>query len=532
MKRFLLHRSQTITSAAAIVGVAAFFSRVLGVLRDRVLAGEFGAGIELDMYYAAFRLPDLVFNLLVLGALSAGFIPVFTSYLNKKEKSWELVTNVLWTLLIVLLLLLGLIYFLAPWLVQIITPGFTSEQLAITTQLTRIMLLSPLLLGISSVFGGILQSYKQFFIYSLAPLFYNIGIIVGALYFAPLYGLTGLAWGVVFGAALHMTVQLPPVVLLGYRFRFALDLTDKGLRRIIMVMGPRVMGLLVTQFNMFIVTILGSMLAVGSIAIFNFANNLQSFPLGVFGIAFAIAAFPTLSELANNHKKFADTILVTVKQILLLIIPSSVLLIVLRAQIVRVILGTGRFDWTDTVATLESLTFFAISLFAQALVVLFIRAFYALEDSKTPFYIGLVSVFANIMLSLMLIEQLGVAGLAFAFSLATLLQLVLLWLFLHRKLDEFRSRDMMIYLSKILTGAFVMGLVAQAAKFGVEPYVLTDRFWGIAIQATVAILAGLMTYMAIIWLLRVEELKIFLLACKRKMSRKKSFPPLEIELTD
>src|SRR3989338_3687670 len=204
-------QSKTIASAAMIVGAASLVSRLLGVLRDRVLAGEFGAGPELDMYYSAFRLPDLIFNLIVLGALSAGFIPVFTDYLKHRDKAWELANIVLNLLLIIVVLVSGLLIFLTPWLMEIIVPGFKDQQLATTIALTRIMFLSPILLAISGIWGGILQSFKQFFIYSLAPIMYNIGIIIGALYFTTFWGLFGLVWGVVLGAFLHLLIQLPPV---------------------------------------------------------------------------------------------------------------------------------------------------------------------------------------------------------------------------------------------------------------------------------------------------------------------------------
>jgi len=193
-------------------------SRALGILRDRVLAGEFGAGSELDMYFAAFRIPDLLFNLLVLGALSAGFIPVFTTYLSNKKKAWELVNIILNLIFVALVLITILLIILTPWLVKLITPGFSLEQLQITATLTRIMFLSPIFLAISGIFGSVLQSFKRFFIFSLAPIMYNVGIIIGALFFVPYLGIYGLAWGVVFGAMLHMAIQFPLIIYLGYRY--------------------------------------------------------------------------------------------------------------------------------------------------------------------------------------------------------------------------------------------------------------------------------------------------------------------------
>ncbi|MAF14174.1 MAG: murein biosynthesis integral membrane protein MurJ [Parcubacteria group bacterium] len=520
LKKIFNSKSKTITSAAIILGVASLVSRFLGILRDRILAGEFGAGSELDMYYTAFRFPDLVFNLLVLGALSAGFIPVFTSYMSNKDKAWELVNVVLNVMFFSLILISTLAIILAPWLVKLIAPGFNGEQLVTTTALTRIMFLSPILLGISGVFGSVLQSYKRFFIYSLAPILYNLGIIVGALFFTIKFGIFGLAWGVVFGAFMHMLVQTIAITFLGYHYKWSFSITHKGLLKILKMMVPRTLGLIITQINFLVVTIIGSTLAVGSIAIFNLANNIQSFPLGLFAISFAIAAFPTLSELANKKKQFIEAVSLAIRQILFLIVPASVLLIILRAQIVRIVLGSGRFDWEDTILTLETLSLFAFSLFAQGLILILARAFYAQHDSKTPFYTGLVSAFANIILAVMLVDQFGVSGLALAFSLSTILNFVLLSLILHYRLGSLDGQRITISTIKITTATFMLAIVAQAAKYPLEQISGTQTFMGVTAQALTAIIAGLATYFVVCYFLKSEELNIFISALKRKISRR------------
>ncbi len=524
LKKLFNAESKTITSAAIILGAASLVSRLLGVLRDRVLAGEFGAGVELDMYYAAFRIPDLVFNLLVLGALSAGFIPVFTTYLKSKNKAWELVNDTLNVMFLALILISGLLIVIAPWLVKIITPGFSLEQLKITTNLTRIMFLSPIFLAISGIFGSVLQSFKRFFVYSLAPILYNIGIIIGALFFVPRLGIFGLAWGVVFGALMHLLIQIPPVISLGYHYKWYFNLTHSGLLKILKMMVPRTLGLIVSQVNLLVVTIIGSTLAAGSITIFNLANNIQSFPLGIFAISFAIAAFPALSELARNKKEFIKSLSLAIRQILFLIIPSSALLIVLRAQIVRVTLGSGRFDWEDTILTLETLSLFAISLFAQSLVLILARAFYARQDSKTPFYVGLISAFANIILALMLVESLGVAGLALAFSLASILNFILLILILHYQIGQLDGQKISISSLKILIATFMLALIAQAAKYPLEQITGLETFLGVASQALVATLAGLAAYFLICWLLKSEELILLIESIKRKIGKRPQIP--------
>jgi len=314
-----------------------------------------------------------------------------------------------------------------------------------------------------------------------------------------------------------MLVQLIASFSLGYRYKFSIDLNHPGLKKIFKMMVPRTLGLLVSQLNFLIVTIIGSTLAVGSITIFNLANNIQSFPLGIFGISFAIAAFPTLSELSRKKKQFIEVLSLTIRQILFFILPASAMLIVLRAQVVRVILGTGLFDWEDTILTLETLSLFALSLFAQGLILVFIRAFYAQHDSKTPFYVGLISAFANIILAIVFIESLGVAGLALAFSLSNILNLVLLGLLLHARLGKLDGQKIIISSIKIITATFLLALTAQAIKYPIEQIMGLETFIDVTVQAGAAALGGSFVYLLSCWLMRSEELNIFLASLKKKL---------------
>ncbi len=518
IKRLFQGQINNITVAAGLVAFSSLVSRFLGIFRDRILAGEFGAGDVLDVYYAAFRVPDLIFNLLVLGALSAGFIPVFTSLLKnplakvkgwvsgeKNKEAWNLVNDLLNILLIGLVIFCSLGIIFAPALTRLIAPGFNSEMQSLTASLTRIMFLSPLLLGISSIFGGILQSFKRFFVYSLAPIMYNIGIIVGALYLVPIWGIYGLAWGVVFGALMHMLVQLPMVISLGFRHKFRFNFKSSQIKKIGTMMIPRTMSLAISQINLVVITIIASTLAVGSLAVFNFANNLQSFPIGIFGISFAIAAFPTMSAAAFNKKKLVKSFSSTLRQILFFIVPATVLLITLRAQIIRVVLGAGNFNWEDTVLTMNTLGFFSISLFAQALLPLLIRVFYARHNSSTPFFIGLISAIANVILSLWLSRSYGVAGLALGFSIASILNFILLWLALHIEignLDELRILSSTI---KFSAAAVLAGVAVQSVKLLVWPYIDMTRTWGVFTQGFLAGSVGILIYAIICFLLRSEE---------------------------
>ena len=524
-----------ITVAAALIALSSLASRFLGVVRDRILAGQFGAGQTLDIYYAAFRIPDLIYNLIVLGALSSGFIPIFTSLIRdfKCERghdcdpavlnrgAWDLASNVLNYLFLGLgvLSIIGIIF--APALTRLITPGFGPAEQANTAALTRVMFLSPLFLGISGILGGILQSFKRFIIYSLAPVFYNFGIIVGALFFVRWFGVYGLAWGVVSGAVLHMAVQLPTVYHLGFRYQFKIRLRDANTLKIGQMMIPRTLGLAISQLNLVIVTALASNLAAGSLAVFNFANNLQSFPIGIFGISFAIAAFPSLAATAFDKEKLTANFSQSFRQISFFIIPATVLIIALRAQIIRVVLGTGKFDWQNTILTMNTLGIFALSLFAQATVPLLVRVFYARHNSKTPFYIGLFTVIVNTALALWLAPKFGVIGLAIAYSIDNTFDLLLLWIWLYFTVGDLDIKRISIAVFKFTISALAAGGAAQITKVLIWPFINMTKFSGVFWQLIAASLVGILVYAFFCYLLKSEELFGFLSALNKSWPFKK-----------
>jgi putative peptidoglycan lipid II flippase len=543
IKRLFNKEINSITVAAILVAMSSLVSRLLGVYRDRILAGQFGAGPILDSYYAAFRVPDLIFNLLVLGALSAGLIPVFTCLVKdfkgtvtnlfglENTEAWRLINNILNLILISLgfFSLLGII-FADPLIKTVIAPGFSPEMQLKTAMLSRIMFLSPIILAVSSIASGVLQTFKRFFVYSLAPIFYNIGIICGALFLVPLWGIYGLAWGVVFGALLHMLIQIPAVFALGYRYAPILDLADKNLRKIMMMMVPRTLSLAVSQLNLVIITSIASGLNSGSLTVFNLANNLQYFPIGIFGVSFAIAAFPSLSAAASDKKKLVRNFSWTFRQILFFIVPSTILLIILRAQIVRVILGNGEFGWQATIMTYQTLGFFTISLFAQASAPLLIRVFYARENSRTPFVIGLISVAFERIIALYFARKMGVVGLALSFSLANVLNFVLLWLMLRIELGEMNGKKIIISVSKFIVAGVACGVIAQEMKGIVWPIIDMGKFWGVLVQGSVAGIGGLLAYALVCWGLRSEELASFVASAKSRLLRiMAKNPPSAIE---
>jgi len=506
---------KTVAGAALLLAVFGIASRILGLIRDRILASRFGAGDILDVYYASFRVPDLIYSLLVLGALSAAFIPVFTEVRKKisQEKAWDLSNGILFLLVSsVAVISLGAIL-LMPFIIQIIAPGFSGEKQEMAVLFTRIMFLSPIFLGVSAIFGGVLVSKRCFWAYSLAPLFYNLGIILGAVFFVGYLGPIGLAWGVAFGALLHLIIQFAAVRKMAYkpRLRWKGIWKDAYIRRIIRLMLPRTLTVAANQINLFVVTIFASTLAAGSLAVFNFANNLQSIPLALFGISFAVAAFPKLSSLATSKKKkeFIHTFARTMRRVLFFVIPASVLLLVLRAQVVRVVLGSGNFDWQDTVDTFQVLGLLAFSLFAQSLLPLLARTFYSLQNTKIPFYTTLASEVVNILLVILLIGKYGVFGLAFAFSVASIVNVSLLLYFLKKKLGSFENGKTRDSLLKILIASILAGLGAQIMKTFWGEVTDLSTFIEVFVQLVTAGITGIAVFFAASYYLKIEEFHDF-----------------------
>ncbi len=511
-KIFKNRPTETIAGAALIVSIAGMLSRLLGLFRDRILASQFGAGDTLDVYYAAFRVPDLVYNLLIVGALSAAFIPVFTGLVsqNKKDKAWKLASSLLTIQVIGVISVSILMIIFAPQIMKLVTPGFPDVKMKATVALMRIMFLSPLFLGISAVFGGILVSFKRFLIYALAPIMYNIGIIIGAVYLVNFFGVSGLAWGVVLGAGMHMILQYLAVKSIGFSYQMEnikSIFKNKDVRRIIRLMIPRSLAMGVSQINLLVITIFASTLASGSLAVFNFANNLQSVPLGIFGISFSLAAFPKLSSLAakNDLDKFQYVFSRTFKRILFFVIPISAIIFSLRAEIVRAVLGAGKFDWKDTIATLWVLGFLSVSLFAQSTIPLISRAFYALENTKTPFYVALFSESINILTVILLIDKFKILGLAIAFSLTTIINMGLLFWFLNKRFKKNVKIKMWKPIFKIVIATVFSVITIYLVRHFLANFITLKNLGEVLLQLTIAGGAGMATFLIACYWLQVDE---------------------------
>lgn len=502
MKRFfgLFSKENSVRGASIILIITLTLSNVLGLLRDRFLAKNILTS-DLDIYYASFRIPDLIFNFLILGAITSAFIPVFSEYVvGKKLKDGYRITNSLINIALVALIVTTLILILfMPQIMPLVVPKFDSARMNEAIKYSRLLMITPIFFSTSYILGGVLNSFKRFLSYSLAPIVYNLAIIIGAAFFAARFGVIAVVYCVIIGSVLHLLVQLPPVLKLGFRFSMVFDWKDKAIRKIIRLMIPRTIGMGANQIMLVVYTAVASSLAAGSIAAFTLSNNIQTMPSVVFGTSFATAVFPTLTaKIAMGDKEsFAFYLNRTLRSIAFLLIPSSVIFILLRAQIVRLILGSGKFDWDDTKRTALTLGLFSISLLAQGLIPLLARAFYALKNTRTPMYISIVTAVISVILGFPLAKMYGVAGLALAFSIASFINVGILFIYLRRIYPEIWNKGVTLSYLRITIISLIMGILVRYSMHIAASHVDMNRFLGILTQTCIALLVGLVSYLGL-----------------------------------
>ncbi|MFI5240193.1 MAG: murein biosynthesis integral membrane protein MurJ [Candidatus Saccharimonadia bacterium] len=502
------NRKTSVGVAAFLISASFFASRLLGLLRDRLLAAHFGIGPMLDAYTSAFSVPDLLFTLLVSGAFAVAFIPVLTEHLSKEEQAeaWE-VSSILLNLLMILTLGVGVLCFIftSP-LVKIIAPGFDPYRHNLTVNLTRIMLITPFFFAVSSVIGGIQQAVDRFFFYAIASVFYNVGIIFGIVFLSQHYSIYGVAIGVVIGVILQTLIQFVGLFGVGFHYHFSLDLKNKSVVRVVKLIIPRILDQGIDQINYIVERNIGSFLATGSLTAYYYANNLKNVPLSLFGAAIATAAFPKMANDAVNNKieNLIENFVINARLILFLVIPSATIAILMRGYIVRLLFGFGN------ATTANILGWFAGVIIFQSLFLLVTRVFYSLHDSKTPLYTSIFAIAFNVLLSIYLAHRFGVVGLPMAQSIASIFETTLLIIILKRKLGSVGGMA-------ILRGVFRM-LIANTIMAGIV-YLLVAKFLplyrldrGIMVVGPkfllICLAAGL-AYLLPSYILRVREAKQF-----------------------
>jgi len=486
-----------IARAAGVVMALFVVSRALGLAREMVISHQFGTGGDLDAYLAAFRLPDLIFQIVAGGALGSAFIPVFAGYLAADDRrgAWRLASAVMNLVFVITTAVSGLAALMAPQIVAyVIAPGFGPAQQALTAQLMRIMLITPAIFGVSGIVMAILNARQHFALPALAPILYNLGIIAGALFLAPTLGVLGLALGVVSGAACHLLIQVPGLIHERLRYTPVLGLHDPGVRDVGLLMLPRMLGLAAVQLNFLVNTILASTLVEGSLAALNYAWLLMLLPQGIFAQAVATAAFPTFSmQVARGQRaEMRSTLAATLRVVLYLALPAAIGLIVLCVPLVQFLFQRGAFGTDSTRLVAWALALYALGLPAHSLLEIIVRAFYALHDTRTPVAVGVAAMALNVALSLALLPVFATlawpphGALALSNSLATTSEAaVLLWL-VRRRLGGLEGAEMVRAVARTGLAAAAMGVAAGLALrllAGASPWLMV----GVPILAGVAV---------------------------------------------
>lgn len=491
-------------------------SRILGLLRDRLLAAQFTPG-ELGVYYAAFRLPNMIFELLVMGALATAFIPVFTAHLTTKgtKDAFAMASSVINIGLLIFGIFSVPMVIFAKQLCHLLAPGFDTNQITLMASFTQIMILAqvfPLIIG--NFFTGILQSCRNFLLPALAPIVYNLGIIIAILTLTPFIGLYAPVIGVVLGAIFFAVIQVPTVVALGYKHDLRFSWSDQGTREVGKLMLPRTLGLAVSQIDTTIDLVLSTLLGASAVTVFNFALHLQQLPIGLFGASIAQATLPSLSSYfaQKNLDEFKKIFISSFHQILFLVIPFSAILVVLRIPMVRLVFGASvLFDWESTVATGKTLAFFSLSLFAQALVHLLARTFYAMHDSRTPVVIGAFSVIINTVLSLLfiLVYHYQVWSLGLSSSIASIVNMIFLLIFLDRKVGSISRFQLLFPAFKIFLAGLVAGIALYIPIKLLDQLVFdTTKTISLIMLTGVSTVIGLSVYIFFAWFLEVPQVAI------------------------
>jgi len=539
--------------AAYVLALFTVGSQVLALVRDRLLAHEFGAGIELDLYYAAFRIPDLLYVLFASTLSVYVLIPFVSERVTAggAKRAQAFLSQIYSTFLILYTLLALILAVFAPQVVALMFPGF-SEHTAELTLLMRILLLQPLFLGISSLFGVITQLGHRFVLYALSPLLYNAGIILGILVLYPLFGLPGIAFGVVLGAVGHVAIQVPFIVKSELTPHLVFRVEWSNIKSVLMTSAPRALTLSLHQIVLLGLVGFASVMAEGSVSVFQFGLNLQSVPLAIIGVSYSVASFPVLVQLYSGEKfeAFGKYLLTALRHIIFWSLPFLALIVVVRAQFVRVVLGTGAFDWDDTRLTAAVLALFAVSLLAQGINLLVVRALYAVGKTRLPFILTLISSIGIFLFALVFYELFvsvpsfrhglesvmrvtdvpgtEVLVLALAYSSALLIHAFVMVAISARFL-HFSGRALLGDLARGLFAAIVAGATAYAILNLFVEGVRTEKLLGVFLQGLIATSTGLFGAILAYYVVGSRELREVYKALHRRVFKTSDITPPQDE---
>lgn len=528
-------------------------SRILGLVRNRVYVHYFAPG-DLGTFLAAFTLPDTIFEILTNGIMASAFIPVFSKYLHKKEKmeAWYVSAITLNILLLFFAVFSIVILLFTRQVYNFITPGFSPEQIEQVVNFARIFLIAQMFFSASYLLGAILETHQRFIISSIAPLFYNLGIILTTVFFASTLGLYAPVLGVAIGAMLHFLVQLPFAIKLGFRPIFSLNFFDKGVQEIGKLAAPRLLELVFLRAKSFVDLFIASSFGSAGVTYFRFGDALTSLPTALFALSISKASLPQLSKLAVQGKmeEYKRTFGNSFKEILFLVLPISIFIAVLRLPIVRLVYGDAQFDWQSTLTTGYVVSAFSLGIFSYSLALLTTRAFYALQDTKTPVTIAIVTIIINAILGLafLFVLNLPVWGLPLSSSISGIVQIIVLMILLSKKIGGFGQQQLARAFFKIITAASVAGAIMFILLKLLDRTVDDKSLWYLGILGlrlptnfdnflldthyTVNVIVltfsvgtiGLLLYLLFCYILRVEELRIVARAVRLVTKSRFSFP--------
>ena len=515
----------SMASNAAIVAIAFAVSRLLGMLREIIIAAQFGTGNTYDAYVAAFRIPDLLFVIVMSGAFGSAFIPVYGGFLarDEQERAWKLANTLLTYTVVILLIAAQLILvFAEPLIVGIIAPELPPESQQLAVNLTRLLLLSPLLLGLGAAGKGMLESHDAFTLPAIAPILYNLGIIFGALLLTPALGVYGLAAGVLLGAGGHVAIQAAALLRYGIRFRPSVSRHTEGLGEVARLMAPRIAGQAASQVNLIVMTNFASRLGEGRISALNYAQHLVLLPHGILALSISTVIFPLMARQyeLNRMRELKQTLQRALGPLLFLGLPAAIGLFAFRVSIVQIAFQYGSFTAQSTALVAEAVGYFAIGLLARMIIEPVTRAFYAMHDTRTPLAISFLSVVANIALSWWLASRLGHGGLALSISITYTVRMFALLAILSRRTGglghQLISSSLRMLPPVAIFSIVVFGLAWPQAQ-------MTDPASGRTIWSYgtfIISLAGAgLTYLAAALYFRVPEFQQLLLTVQRRFAR-------------
>jgi len=520
----LTRRQSNILSAAFVIMGTVVLSQILGLFKKRLLISLFGASVKTGVYDVAYKFPDLLFQLVIASALSSAFIPVFSDLLarNKEKDAHKMASNLLTLGIIVFFIFSLILSIFAPFFLQLFNPGggFTQSDMALMANLLRIIIFGQLLIVIGTFFTALLQSYNHFFIPGFALALYNLGIIVGLVTLSPYIGIYSGAVGTIIGALFFILFQLPMVRKIGFKYKPSLSLKNAGVITIANLMWPRTISNAIFQMGTILIVSLVSFLpATGrNYIIFDLAQTIAWAPVALIGQAIAQAAFPVLARERQNLENFKLTFINSFNQMLYLILPISILILVLRIPIVRLVFGAPKLDWPATVLTGRTLAFFALSIFAQALIALVYRAFYALHDTKTPLITGALATFFMLGLGYIFIVpmHMNISSIALAYSIAGISQLILLLYLLNNATGGFHLQTLLLSWVKIAASSFFTAFALYIPIKLLDKLVFdTTHTIDLLILTGISSLAGFLLYLFLTWFFDVNEAKMYVLAIQK-----------------